>query len=94
VWRSCSSRSAFASFITRRDTELSEKRVELGVSDDIAAIEALTPAMLVALGEKGVKTLDDLTFALRGQRAGQRVEIVVVRDRQQHRMEAVLEERR
>jgi N utilization substance protein A len=47
-------------FITRRDTELSEKRVELGVSDDIAAIEVLTPAMLVALGEKGVKTLDDL----------------------------------
>jgi N utilization substance protein A len=49
-----------AAFITRRDTELSEKRVELGVSDDIAAIEVLTPAMLVALGEKGVKTLDDL----------------------------------
>jgi transcription termination/antitermination protein NusA len=47
-------------FITRRDSELSEKRVELGVSDDIAAIEVLTPAMLVALGEKGVKTLDDL----------------------------------
>ena len=47
-------------FITRRDSELSEKRVELGVSDDIAAIEVLTPAMLVALGEKSVKTLDDL----------------------------------
>ena len=47
-------------FITRRDTELGEKRVELGVSDEIAAIEVLTPAMLVALGEKGVKTLDDL----------------------------------
>ncbi len=47
-------------FITRRDTELTEKRVELGVSDDIAAIEVLTPAMLVALGEKEVKTLDDL----------------------------------
>ena len=47
-------------FITRRDSELSEKRVELGVSDDIAAIEVLTPAMLVALGEKGVKSLDDL----------------------------------
>ena len=47
-------------FITRRDSELSEKRVELGVSDDIASIETLTPAMLVALGEKGVKTLDDL----------------------------------
>ena len=26
----------------------------------MAAIETLTPAMLVALGEKGVKTLDDL----------------------------------
>ena len=47
-------------FITRRDTELTEKRVELGVSDEIAAIEVLTPAMLVALGEKDVKTLDDL----------------------------------
>jgi N utilization substance protein A len=47
-------------FIARRDGELTEKRVELGVSDEIAAIEALTPAMLVALGEKGVKTLDDL----------------------------------
>ncbi|MDR3537005.1 MAG: helix-hairpin-helix domain-containing protein, partial [Acetobacteraceae bacterium] len=47
-------------FLTRRDTELGEKRVELGVGDDVAAIELLTPAMLVALGEKGVKTLDDL----------------------------------
>ena len=47
-------------FLTRRDTELTEKRVELGVTDEVAAIEALTPAMLVALGEKGVKTLDDL----------------------------------
>ncbi len=47
-------------FITRRDSELSDKRMELGVSDEVAAIEALTPAMLVALGEKGVKTLDDL----------------------------------
>ena len=47
-------------FITRRDTELTEKRVELGVSDEVAAIEVLTPAMLVALGEKEVKTLDDL----------------------------------
>ena len=29
-------------------------------TDEVAAIEGLTPAMLVALGEKGVKTLDDL----------------------------------
>ena len=47
-------------FISKRDTALEEKRVELGVGDDIAGIETLTPPMLVALGEKGVKTLDDL----------------------------------
>jgi N utilization substance protein A len=47
-------------FIARRDSELDEKRRALGVSDEIAAIAAFTPAMLVALGEKGVKSLDDL----------------------------------
>jgi transcription termination/antitermination protein NusA len=47
-------------FLTQRDTELTDKRIELGVSEDIAAMDVLTPAMLVALGEKGVKTLDDL----------------------------------
>ena len=44
----------------RRDEELNEKRVALGVSDDIAGIEVMTLQMLVQLGEKGVKTLDDL----------------------------------
>jgi N utilization substance protein A len=47
-------------FLVRRDGELDEQRVKLGVSDEVAGFEALTPAMLVALGEKGVKTLDDL----------------------------------
>ncbi len=47
-------------FLQRRNVEMDEKRRELGVSDEIAAIEQLTPAMLVQLGEKGVKTLDDL----------------------------------
>jgi N utilization substance protein A len=46
--------------LDKRDTELNQKRLELGVTEEIAAIETLTPAMLVALGEKGVKTLDDL----------------------------------
>ncbi len=32
----------------------------LGVSDEVAAIEALSAKDLIALGEKGVKTLDDL----------------------------------
>ena len=36
------------------------KRKEMGVTDEVAAIDKLTPPMLVALGEKGVKTLDDL----------------------------------
>jgi N utilization substance protein A len=48
------------SFLTRRDTELTDKRIELGVTDEVAAFETFTPAMLVALGEKDVKTLDDL----------------------------------
>ena len=46
--------------LVARDTELNEKRIALGVTDDIAAMESFTPAMLVALGEKDVKTLDDL----------------------------------
>ena len=47
-------------FLTQRDNALNDQRIELGVSDDVAAFEVLTPPMLVALGEKGVKTLDDL----------------------------------
>jgi N utilization substance protein A len=47
-------------FLSKRDGELTEQRISLGVSDEIAEMETLTPAMLVALGEKGVKTLDDL----------------------------------
>jgi transcription termination/antitermination protein NusA len=45
--------------LDRRDREYEERRRELGVEDDLAAFEELTPGMLVALGEKGVKTLDD-----------------------------------
>jgi transcription termination/antitermination protein NusA len=47
-------------FIAQRDNELNDRRMALGVTDEVASIETLTPAMLVALGEKGVKTLDDL----------------------------------
>ncbi|HEV8642631.1 MAG TPA: M20/M25/M40 family metallo-hydrolase [Methylomirabilota bacterium] len=41
-----------------------------------------------------VKTLDDLTFALRSRRPGDRVEVVVVRDGREQQVHAVLEERR
>jgi N utilization substance protein A len=47
-------------YLEQRDAALSERRVALGVSDEVAAVEGLTPTMLVALGEKEVKTLDDL----------------------------------
>jgi N utilization substance protein A len=47
-------------FMQRRDIELDEKRVALGVTDDVASFQEFSPSTLVALGEKGVKTLDDL----------------------------------
>src|ERR1700728_748977 len=47
-------------YLEQRDAALSEQRVALGVSDEVAAVEGLSPTMLVALGEKEVKTLDDL----------------------------------
>ena len=48
------------SYLEQRDAALHEQRVALGVTDEVAAVEGLTPTMLVALGEKEVKTLDDL----------------------------------
>src|SRR5256714_5277108 len=47
-------------FIEQRNKELDDKRRELGVEDEIAELEQLTPAMLVRLGENGIKTLEDL----------------------------------
>ena len=47
-------------FLSRRYEEMNEKRLELGVTDDVASFEALSPTMLIALGTAGVKTLDDL----------------------------------
>jgi N utilization substance protein A len=46
--------------IEEENARLEEYRRELGVTDELAAIEALSPAMLVVLGENDVKTLDDL----------------------------------
>jgi N utilization substance protein A len=46
--------------LERREAAAREERTALGVEDDVAAIEGLTEAMLVALGKKGIKTLDDL----------------------------------
>jgi N utilization substance protein A len=46
--------------LAKQAGELEEKRIALGVTDDVAAFEAFSAKDLVALGEKGVKTLDDL----------------------------------
>jgi len=46
--------------LAKEATEMEARRIELGVTDDIASIEALSAKDLIALGEKGVKTLDDL----------------------------------
>ena len=47
-------------FLEARNVELDRKRKDLGVADDLAAIEELTPEMQVTLGENGIKSLDDL----------------------------------
>jgi N utilization substance protein A len=47
-------------FLAEQDERYDQMRKDMGVSDDLAAIEGLSPAMLVKLGDKGVKTLDDL----------------------------------
>ncbi|MHA1571002.1 MAG: transcription termination factor NusA [Alphaproteobacteria bacterium] len=47
-------------WLEERDQRLEGERRNLGVTDDIAAIEGMTPAMSLRVGEAGVKTLDDL----------------------------------
>jgi len=47
-------------FLERQAGEMEEKRIALGVVDEVAAFEAFSAKDLIALGEKGVKTLDDL----------------------------------
>ncbi len=47
-------------FVEERDRQMDERRRALGVDDAVAAIAGLTPTMQVELGERGVKTLDDL----------------------------------
>jgi transcription termination/antitermination protein NusA len=46
-------------FLDRREQELDDKRKALGVEDDLRQIDGLTTAMLVALGEDGVKSIED-----------------------------------
>ena len=48
---------ATTEFIEKRDSELATRLAELGIDESLRATEGITLPMLVALGEKGVKTL-------------------------------------
>jgi N utilization substance protein A len=47
-------------YLERKEQERDARRRELGVSDDLARVSGMTTAMMIALGEHGVKTLEDL----------------------------------
>ncbi|AJY47611.1 transcription termination factor NusA [Martelella endophytica] len=45
--------------LERLEAEMDEKRRGLGVSDELRQIDGMTSAMMVALGEDGIKTMED-----------------------------------
>jgi len=47
-------------FLAAQEAELDNKRKELGVEDALKDVPGVTTAMLVKLGEEGVKTVEDL----------------------------------
>jgi transcription termination/antitermination protein NusA len=46
-------------YLEQQEADRDAKRRELGVADDLAEIPGITTAMMVALGENGVKTVED-----------------------------------
>jgi N utilization substance protein A len=46
--------------IERENARMESERKSLGVADEVVALGGMTPAMLVALGRKGIKTRDDV----------------------------------
>ena len=47
-------------YLEKQEAERDAKRKELGVADDLAKVQGVTTAMLVAFGENGIKTVEDL----------------------------------
>ena len=47
-------------YLAQQEKELTQRRKDLNVSDDLAEVKGVTPALLVVLGENGIKTRDDL----------------------------------
>lgn len=46
-------------YLDKLEAEMDAKRKELGVADELRTINGLTSPMLVALGEEGIKTIED-----------------------------------
>jgi len=47
-------------YLAAQEAELDAKRTELGVADELKEVPGVTTKMMVALGENGVKTVEDL----------------------------------
>ena len=56
--------------LEKLEAELDAKRKELGVSDDLLQLDGLNTAMLVALGENDVKTVEDVADCATDDLAG------------------------
>jgi N utilization substance protein A len=59
-----------AEYLAKLDAELDAKRVELGVEDALREVPGVTTAMLVELGENGIKTVEDLAGCATDDLAG------------------------
>jgi N utilization substance protein A len=51
-------------YLERQEAERDARRKELGVADELAAVSGVNSAMLVAFGENGIKTVEDLAGAI------------------------------
>jgi len=47
-------------YLRKLNEDYEIQRIKLGVADEVAQIDGLTPNMLVRIGEQGIKSLDDL----------------------------------
>ncbi len=47
-------------YLDRLEAERDQKRRELGVADELAEVPGVTTAMMIAFGENGIKTVEDL----------------------------------
>jgi N utilization substance protein A len=57
-------------YLGKIEAELDDKRRELGVEDALKEIPGITTAMLVALGENGIKNVEDLAGCATDELAG------------------------